>query len=459
MGNIATYTDANGTVTYTYDAQNQLLSAVNGDTTYTYTYDTVGNILTANGHTYTYGDADWKDLLTAVDGQSITYDAMGNPTSYYNGTRWTFTWAQGRRLTNASDGTNTISYTYDANGMRTSRTDGATTYNYVYNGGSLVQMTVGSNTLYFTSDTVTFNGTTYYYVTNLQGDIVTILNSGGTAVVQYTYDAWGNILSMSDTSGVSLGTLNPLRYRGYVYDQESDLYYLQSRYYDPEIGRFLNADAFASTGQGILGNNMFAYCSNNPVNAVDKTGCSPHNIIFPLCLDGVGVATLDYIIYYLHPESNANLDGPALQNHSASCSKYVAVATFEDLVEAFNATPGYIENVYIYLHGDANNLSFYYANYYSADDVDSSFDTIDISGKVFLFSCKGGRKLASTLASSSGQTVIASVYKVSFGDGYARCGWWNYYFEYGLHGPIAWYSFYPDGSRSAYRLIKVPTLQ
>ena len=171
-----------------------------------------------------------------------------------------------------SDGETTWNFTYDANGMRTSRTNGTTIYKYVYNGGTLVQMSVGSNTLYFTSDTVTFNGTTYYYVTNLQGDIVAILNSGGTAVVQYTYDAWGNILSIDGSMADTLGQLNPLRYRGYVYDPESDLYYLQSRYYDPELGRFINVDSYASTGQGILSNNMFAYCGNNPIIHCDPSG-------------------------------------------------------------------------------------------------------------------------------------------------------------------------------------------
>lgn len=73
-------------------------------------------------------------------------------------------------------------------------------------------------------------------------------------------------------SNAAIGALNPLRYRGYVYDTETGLYYLQSRYYDPEIGRFINADAFTSTGQGLLGNNMFAYCGNNPVVYEDDSG-------------------------------------------------------------------------------------------------------------------------------------------------------------------------------------------
>ena len=117
-----------------------------------------------------------------------------------------------------------------------------------------------------------YNGTTYYYATSIQGDVIAILNNAGTAVVQYAYDAWGNPISTTGAMATTLGTTNPLRYRGYVYDQEYGLYYLQSRYYDPEIGRFLNGDALASTGQGILGNNMFVYCNNNPILFLDPEG-------------------------------------------------------------------------------------------------------------------------------------------------------------------------------------------
>lgn len=115
-------------------------------------------------------------------------------------------------------------------------------------------MTVGSNTLYFAYDargtplSVNFNGTVFYYVTNLQGDVTAILDGDGNLVINYYYDAWGkptNTILGNNT----VSALNPLRYRGYVYDVETGLYYLQSRYYDPEVGRFINADAFASTGQ------------------------------------------------------------------------------------------------------------------------------------------------------------------------------------------------------------------
>ena len=117
---------------------------------------------------------------------------------------------------------------------------------------------------------VSYNGTAYYYASNILGDVSAILTSAGTALVQYTYDAWGNIHTTATNE--ALAEANPLRYRGYVYDTETEYYYLQTRYYDPEVGRFLNADGFVSTGQGILGNNMFAYCGNSPVVNKDPEG-------------------------------------------------------------------------------------------------------------------------------------------------------------------------------------------
>ena len=278
MGNIATFSaPGKGTVTYTYDNQGQLLKAA-GDTTYTYTYDGAGNILTASDgtatHSYTYGDTNWKDLLTAFDGNSISYDAIGNPTSYFNGTRWNFTWVNGRSLATASDGTNSLSFAYDAGGLRTSKTVGSTTYRYYYAGGKLMRMSWGANILDFFYDesglpyAMKYNGTVYYYITNLQGDVMHIVNASQNIVTSYEYDSYGKVISATGT----LANVNPLRYRGYAYDWETGFYYLQSRYYDPTVARFINADGYASAGQELLGKNMFAYCKNNPITMVDDSG-------------------------------------------------------------------------------------------------------------------------------------------------------------------------------------------
>ena len=109
---------------------------------------------------------------------------------------------------------------------------------------------------------------TYYYILNLQGDVVQIIDEGGVPQAEYVYSPWGEIISAEG----DLAEVNPLRYRGYYYDSETGFYYLQSRYYEPENHRFINADSYASTGQGFLGVNMFAYCSNNPVNNFDNDG-------------------------------------------------------------------------------------------------------------------------------------------------------------------------------------------
>ena len=113
---------------------------------------------------------------------------------------------------------------------------------------------------------------TYYYVLNYQGDVVALLDSNCNVVARYTYNAWGEILSATG----EMAETNPLRYRGYYYDSETGFYYVSSRYYDPEIGRWLNADSvIAGVGGHVLGHNMFAYCFNNPMNMVDYTGSWP----------------------------------------------------------------------------------------------------------------------------------------------------------------------------------------
>ena len=163
---------------------------------------------------------------------------------------------------------------YEAGGLRTKRSSAEKTYNYIYSGDKLVRMTCGDNILDFTYDangaplTLVTGGKVYYYLTNLQGDVISVESSDGTPVASYCYGAWGKILSSSG----DLAELNPLRYRGYVYDQETGFYYVESRYYDPAIRRFINADSTPSTGQDVSGTNMYAYCGNNPVSRVDDGG-------------------------------------------------------------------------------------------------------------------------------------------------------------------------------------------
>ena len=189
----------------------------------------------------------------------------------------TMSWERGRQLSSLQIADNSVSYKYDSNGMRTQKTDNSgTTYYYYDSDKNLIGLTKGNNTLlfYYDSDgnvtSFKHNGTIYYYIKNLQGDIVKIIDQAGAEVAGYVYDAWGNI--RSTTGNESISSLNPFRYRGYVYDEESELYYLQSRYYDPLVGRFLNADSYFDTQTSVLGTNMFAYCEDNPVVNIDISG-------------------------------------------------------------------------------------------------------------------------------------------------------------------------------------------
>ena len=284
-GNI-TAISGSTSASYTYDAQGQLLTETYGGKTYTYTYDTYGNIRSVSDGTttkvYSYGDSSWLDLLTAYDGQSISYDSIGNPTSWYDGT--TFTWSNGRRLTsavNSSTGLNN-SYTYDMDGLRLTKTVGSVEHKYVWQGSKLVAEYFGGTEFEFFYDengapyafsykaTASATPVMYYYVTNLQGDVVSILNASGTSVAEYSYNAWGKVLSATGT----MAAINPIRYRGYYFDSDSGLYYLKSRYYDPNLQRFINSDGQLAK-EDFVGANLFAYCLNNPVNLSDEAGAWP----------------------------------------------------------------------------------------------------------------------------------------------------------------------------------------
>ena len=314
---LETVTDENNVSTesvienYTYDALDQLTQAVDykHNKKYVYTYNG-GNIteekiydisgsseVLSKTNTYSYDDASWGDLLTAYNGQAITYDEIGNPLTYRDG--FTFSWSNGRRLDSYTKGDTTVEYTYDTDGMRLTKKIGNTNYTYLYNEGLLVQETRGDEIFDYSYDangsirmlkyraTESATPTYYYYALNSRNDVVGLYNSSGAVCAKYTYDPWGDITSVTNASGTAITDTNniahtqPFRYRSYYYDTDSKFYYLQSRYYDPLTHRFINADGLVSTGTGVLGFNMFAYCNNNPVNFTDFSGCkakSAHDI-------------------------------------------------------------------------------------------------------------------------------------------------------------------------------------
>ncbi len=297
------------TNTYEYDSLNQLVRENNQQIGKTYTYAYVNGNVTEkkeyayttgelpaqpqNTYTWAYTDSTWSDLLTNFNGTAISYDEIGNPVSL-DDVQLSWNGRQLQQITGAEG--ETLSYCYNTDGQRISKTmtetDGTvTTTEYFYNGSILAGQKCGDNTLVFMYDNngqyygFTYNGATYYYLTNIQGDVDMVLNSSRAVVAKYAYDAWGNVVSVTDTDGNDItdmshiGHINPIRYRGYYYDAETELYYLNSRYYMPVLCRFLNADGTSQTGQGLLDKNMFVYCLNNPTSLYDPNGCRAEFVV------------------------------------------------------------------------------------------------------------------------------------------------------------------------------------
>ena len=288
-GNVTAISQGTKSAAYTYDALNQLTRVNDGFTnkTTTYTYDNAGNILERKEYAYTTGtlgtptatfayeyDSEWKDKLVSYNGETISYDEIGNPLSYRG---YTMAW-QGKRLESLSGDGLTASYTYNEQGIRSGKTINGVTTSFSYNGSLLMAQVAPGKSLLFSYDangqaiSVNYNGTEYYYLRNGQNDIVGLMDESGVRVVEYIYDAWGKLISTTGTLATTLGADNPFRYRGYYYDTETGLYYLTTRYYDPEVCRFISADVYMSTGQGVLGGNMWAYCLNNPLIYEDSQG-------------------------------------------------------------------------------------------------------------------------------------------------------------------------------------------
>ena len=289
-------TDGKLLAKYGYDAKNRLVSESSGNETTAYAYDAKGNVTERkvvynDGVTsdrtdvYTYSG----DKLVSYNGSAVTYDSIGNPLSYMGKT---FTW-EGRRLKSVTSGGSTLDFAYNYEGMRTKKGN----VRYFYVGNRLVSEVRGNVTILYrygvkglSSIVVKKGEDTQKYVcrTNIFGDVIAIYNTDGDLQCKYNYDAWGNhrignarneLIYDSATGVIATGyenhiaILNPIRYRGYYYDTETGLYYLQSRYYDATLCRFLNRDNVNYLEpESIHGLNLYAYCNNNPVMFADPSG-------------------------------------------------------------------------------------------------------------------------------------------------------------------------------------------
>lgn len=330
------------TFTYSYDAGGNITQR----TEYAFTLIENLDFETPTGtFDYAYSPNGWKDQLKDYNGEKFVYDSLGNPTTYRNKT---LLWSHGRQLDYydvVKDAENNITnlkakYTYNASGIRTSKAinvnmlecncgkeecdcNGTFTTTFFLNGSKIIKQHDCCNDLifYYGADGLTgFHLTNkkvdadFYYKKNAQNDIIGIYSTSGDEIARYEYDAWGNCVvkylqddgtyaiinndySYNDTTIINrfIAFKNPFRYRSYYYDFETNLYYLNSRYYDPKIGRFLNADDISTldvTQIALNGLNLYAYCLNNPVNEVDENGYFILTLLFAFLIGAaVGFVT------------------------------------------------------------------------------------------------------------------------------------------------------------------------
>ena len=440
--------------TYTYDQAGQLKTSYNSRTgiKYYYTYDANGNIVcreeysVASDNTetlvekisYVYSGTVLGMSHSSVDGYvRYTNDNMGNPIKIQKGTTtYNLTWGEGRMLKGISkDTSNNVTYSYNVDGLRTQKVvkeNGVSTVTeYVWGNNGLAGMKTELGTVVVLYDAegqpigFSLYDTIYQYVKNLQGDVIRILDENGNTVVEYSYDPWGVPTVTGDTE---FAKINPCSYRGYDYDEETKLYYISSRYYNPDVGRFISSDVLLDTTM-IVGFNIFAYCGNNPIVYVDPSGYGRI-----------------YVIYYNDPNSGfyqQAMNSP-YYNRKNKNVYMIGVKSNSDFINAWNRMSGQVDYVFLYLHGGKGVLYFkgeslgFYGN--------KSFNSLKskkVKRRVYLLSCKGGagsegNNVAWMFANLTSAKVYACTGSVSYsklnGKYYARkAGDWGifktFYYE------------------------------
>ena len=269
LGNITKITDSTfGSHSYEYDSRGFLIKADDE----TYSYDKNGNIVKKGDYTLTY-DSNIKDRLVSFNGTKIEYDSSNplNPRKYGSNT-YQF---EGRRLVRWLYGGGYYDYVYNDEGLRIKKTDyRGGTWNYIYDGNKLIRETSINNTLDFLYDEydnlygfIKDNSEKYLYIRDQLQNIIGITDINGKIVVKYSYDAWGALKNIEDTSSSGIGKLNPFRFKGSYYDNESRLFIVGQRYYNPEFCRFIQpVDASTLTPYSINEFNMFTLEDNSPTN-------------------------------------------------------------------------------------------------------------------------------------------------------------------------------------------------
>ena len=287
--------------------------------------------------------------------------------------------------------------------------DGVTT-EYRMAGSLIVSERTGDETIWYQYDSaarlvaMVVGGVRYNYVRNAQNDIIGLIDKTGKRVVSYKYDSWGKTISTTGTLAATIGKKNPFRYRGYYFDAESGMYYLQSRYYDPEIRRFISMDSVLAAKK-LVEMDVFSYCGNNPIGYLDESGHGR-----------------TYVIYYNREETGFTdqaMNSIAYDTEDENVHM-IGVKKSQEFIDAWNGMEEPIDYVYLYLHGETGKLCFRDAD--MEVDGPCSFDSLNskqVDKEVFLFSCHGGaggieQNVAAALVEKTKSTVVACTGSVSY---------------------------------------------
>ena len=308
--------------------------------------------------------------MTAIGSNAITYDALGNPLTYGS---TTFAWQNGRQLASISMnyGAMVYSFEYNDSGIRTSKTVNGIEHVYTLNGSQIVteswvqsgveyvlvylydELGAPIGMQYRTSNYAWAEFDNFYFEKDLFGDIVAIYNEAGNKIGSYKYDAWGACAVSVESTASTLEkkvvrTLNPFRYRGYYFDTETGFYYLQSRYYNPQWGRFLNADGYVNANGDLIGYNMYAYCSNNPVMYVDPTGESATLVVLAILATSFLTGVIS-AVFNLGEESSSNPSMTQAEAIGALAEGFItgfSLGLAASILAATGATGGCVIGIY-----------------------------------------------------------------------------------------------------------------
>lgn len=336
---------------YSYDLSNNITESI----TYEYFAGSTGRLISHKN--YVYSD-EYGDQLIRFNGNDIIYDLSGKPLSYYNG--YTYTW-DGNRLIRAVNDEKEIELFYDNNGTVIRKiVNGVVTDYYVEGIDYIAEVTAGKDIVYMydsEADLIgfTYDNNTYYYLKNSNKDIIKIVDGNNEYVCDYEYDAWGNIIQINGDEEIA--ELNKYRYRSYYYDTDMGLYYLHSRYYDSQSGRFISTDNVDMMVYNDENLNLYSYCNNNPVFYFDPEGTARKVMI--MSLEG-----------WKSESNNIGQDFKEYYNSlGEACSvDYLYSDNFNEYEAAWNSLSGY-NVVLINTHATPRRLSNSSDNFGNGDSL------------------------------------------------------------------------------------------